>query len=203
MPSLHDTNAHPLFKDQTFMTHLRWQMLKFATLQLNDAHKAEDAVQEALIGALKNADAFSGRSAFKTWVFAILKNKIADTLRYSKRFIEASQLMRSDDEEEDFTLWFDEKGHWQKDEKPVRWHDPDASLEDQRFWLTFEACLENLPANQARIFMMREFVELETDEICENTGISSSNLFVMLHRARLRLRNCLEDKWYTGEPKSC
>jgi RNA polymerase sigma-70 factor (TIGR02943 family) len=203
MPSLHDTNAHPLFKDQTFMTHLRWQMLKFATLQLNDAHKAEDAVQEALIGALKNADAFSGRSAFKTWVFAILKNKIADTLRYSKRFIEASQLMRSDDEEEDFTLWFDEKSHWQKDEKPVRWHDPDASLEDQRFWLTFEACLENLPANQARIFMMREFVELETDEICENTGISSSNLFVMLHRARLRLRNCLEDKWYTGEPKSC
>jgi RNA polymerase sigma-70 factor (TIGR02943 family) len=203
MPSPKETNCHPLFQDQEFMEHLRWQMLKFATLQLNDAHKAEDAVQEALIGAFKNSGAFAGRSAFKTWVFAILKNKIADILRYSKRFVEASQLMHSDDEDEDFSLWFDDKGHWQKDEKPVRWHDPDASFEDQQFWLTFEACLENLPANQARIFMMREFVELETDEICDTTGISSSNLFVMLHRARLRLRNCLEDKWYAGEPESC
>ncbi len=185
-----------LLQDDDFIGPLRWQMLKFATLQLGDAHRAEDAVQEALMGALKNAGSFGGRAAFKTWVFAILKNKIADVLRQKQRLLEVSSLLRSDDEEEDFSLLFDDRGHWQPDERPLAWHEPEAAFEQSQFWSTFELCLEGLPPQQARVFMMREFVDLQTDEICTAVGISSSNLFVMLHRARLRLRECLENNWY-------
>jgi len=91
-----------LLADTEFLESLRRQMLKFATLQLSDAHLAEDAVQEALIGALKNAKSFGGRAALKTWVFAILKNKIADVLRQKQRLVYAGSFMRDGEEDEDF-----------------------------------------------------------------------------------------------------
>ncbi|MEQ1743609.1 MAG: sigma-70 family RNA polymerase sigma factor, partial [Candidatus Nitrotoga sp.] len=160
-------------------------------------HLAEDAVQEALIGALKNASSFGGRAALKTWIFAILKNKIADTLRYKQRVVNASSLLREEDEDEDFSeLLFDRKGHWQQDERPVTWGNPEASLRETHFWRMFEVCLERLPPKQARVFMMREFIELEVDEICVAVDLTISNLHVLLHRSRLRLRECIENKWY-------
>lgn len=193
-----------ILNDGVFIEDLRRQMVKFASLQLSDAYLAEDAVQEALAGALVNAKGFAGRSALKTWVFAILKNKIADVLRQKKRLINASSLLREDEENEDFTeLLFDQKGFWQPDERPAPWGNPEVSFQQQQFWTVFEACLESLPAKQARVFMMREFVELETDEICAAAGITVSNLFVILHRARLRLQVCLENKWYLNGERSC
>lgn len=93
-----NTQTKPLFDDE-FLEQIRRQMLKFATLQLSDAHLAEDVVQEALVGALKNARSFGGRSSLKSWVFAILKNKIADALRHKHRVIDASSLLREEDEE--------------------------------------------------------------------------------------------------------
>lgn len=193
-----------ILNDNVFIEDLRRQMVKFARLQLGDAHLAEDAVQEALAGALVNAKGFAGRSALKTWVFAILKNKIADVLRHKQRLVNASSLLREDDENEDFADYlFDPRRHWQVDERPTFWGNPEASFQQQQFWTVFEACLDGLPAKQARVFMMREFVELETDEICAAAGITVSNLFVMLHRARLRLQVCLENKWYLNGERSC
>lgn len=185
-----------LLADAEFLDDIRRQMLRFATLQLGDAHQAEDAVQEALIGALKNATSFGGRAALKTWIFAILKNKIADTLRQKQRTVNVSSLLREEDEDEDLSELFDRKGFWQPDERPVAWGNPEISLREGQFWLVFEACLEGLPPKQARIFMMREFVELDPDEICATVELSTSNLHVLLHRARLRLRECIENKWY-------
>ncbi|MCE9551007.1 MAG: RNA polymerase factor sigma-70 [Betaproteobacteria bacterium] len=183
--------------DAAFLEDMRRQMIKFATLQLGDSHLAEDAVQEALIGALKNASSFGGRAALKTWIFAILKNKIADTLRHKQRVVNASSLLREEDEDEDFSeLLFDRKGHWQQDERPVAWGNPEASLRETHFWSMFEACLERLPPKQARVFMMREFIELDVDEICVAVDLTISNLHVLLHRSRLRLRECIENKWY-------
>lgn len=185
-----------ILSDDEFLEDIRQQMLRFATLQLGDSHQAEDAVQEALIGALKNASSFGGRAALKTWIFAILKNKIADTLRQKQRLVYAGSLLREEDEDEDFAGLFDRKGHWQQDERPIAWGNPEATLREGQFWRVFEACLENLPPKQARVFMMREFVELDADEICATLVLSTSNLHVMLHRARLRLRECIENKWY-------
>lgn len=194
MPEVASNNA---LIDPVFLKSLRNQMLRFATLQLNnDHHLAEDAVQDALIGAMRNVDSFMGESAFKTWVFAILKNKIADILRQKSRYVEVSQLLHGDEEEENFDALFDHHGHWHADSKPKAWSNPEGAMHDQHFWKVFEACLDYLPGQQARYFMMREFVGLESTEICETTGVTVSNLNVMLHRARLRLRECLSQRWF-------
>lgn len=188
--------------DSAFLENLRRQMVKFAALQLSDSHLAEDAVQEALIGAMKNSQKFTGRSAFKTWVFAILKNKIADTLRQRHRIIEASQLLHSDEEDEDFEELFDRKGFWQADERPQEWTHPETAIKNAQFWRIFETCLDHLPGQQGRVFMMREFIGLDSNEICSALNLSVTNLNVMLHRARLRLRECLENRWFL-EGESC
>ena len=190
-----------LLADTIFLTDIRRQMLKFATLQLSDASQAEDAVQEALIGAMKNADSFGGRAAFKTWMFAILKNKIADVLRYKQRTVNISSFAH-DEDEEDMSELFDRKGFWLQDERPVAWGNPEASMREQDFWRVFEACLEHLPPKHARVFMMREFIELDAREICAAMELTTSNLHVLLHRARLRLRECIENNWYLQGEKS-
>ncbi len=190
------TDAASRLTDDTFLNDLRQQMIKFAILQLRDKDMAEDAVQEALIGTLKNVKSFDGRAALKTWVFAILKNKIIDILRQKKRLINVSDLQHDDGEDRDILSLFDQKGMWRLDERPADWGDPEDALRGKDFWRVFEACLEGLPPRQARVFMMREFIELETDEICAAVEITVTNLNVMLHRARLRLRECLENKWY-------
>jgi len=199
----HDLPEISVLTDTAFLNELRRQMLKFATLQLSDSHLAEDAVQEALMGALKNAKSFAGRAALKTWVFAILKNKIADVLRQKQRLVDASSLLREDEEKEDFSELFDQKGFWQKDERPASWGNPQDSLHQNQFWKVFEICLEGLPGHQARVFMMKEFVELDSQEICATVGISTSNLNVMLHRSRLRLRECLENNWFIKGERAC
>ena len=191
-----ETDNQPSLIDPVFLKALRVQMLKFSVLQLRDESLAEDAVQEALIGALKNASSFGRRAALKTWVFAILKNKIADILRQRHRMVEASNLLRDDENEENFDMLFDGKGMWQKDERPAAWSQPAESVKDQHFWQVFETCLSGLPENQARLFMMREYIELDSTEICESLNITTSNLHVMLYRARLRLRVCLENRWF-------
>ncbi|MDO6681292.1 RNA polymerase factor sigma-70 [Oceanobacter sp. 5_MG-2023] len=195
-----DTPSNTL-ADRHFLEQLRHQMLSFARLQLNDDHLAEDAVQEALAGALKNADAFKRQAALKTWVFAILKNKITDILRQKYRSQE--HMLPDDDdgckngEELDDQL-FDHRGHWQADERPQHWGAPQRLVYERQFWQVFDACLNHLPAQQARVFMMREFLELSSNEICSAQSVSVSNLHVLLYRARLQLRECLENNWFSG-----
>jgi len=184
-----------MFDDSAYLTELRIMMLKFAKLQLADEALAEDAVQEALIGALKNADKFERRSALKTWVFAILKNKIADILRKGQKYVQTSSLLE-DDNDESLDHLFNHHGRWNKNEMPINWGSPHESVKQDHFWRTFEACLEHLPDNQARVFMMREFIELEANQICENLVITTNNLHVILYRARLQLRECLENNWF-------
>lgn len=193
-----------LMHDHAFIAALRVQMLKFATLQLVDVHLAEDAVQEALISAFKHVDSFAGQSAFKTWVFAILKNKIVDQLRKQQQMTPISSLFHDEDTEQaSIDQLFDSKGHWHMSERPVAWSLPDRSAENQQFWQVFEACLTHLPAQQAQVFMLREFIELETDEICSKLALTVSNLHVLIYRARLKLRECLENKWVLKEDCAC
>ncbi|HEY0887490.1 MAG TPA: sigma factor-like helix-turn-helix DNA-binding protein, partial [Ramlibacter sp.] len=93
---------------------------------------------------------------------------------------------------------FDRRGFWNPDDRPATWSDPDASLEQKEFWAVFDACLNNLPEQIARVYMMREFLEFETGEICRQLGISNGNCWVILHRARMGLRECLENRWFQG-----
>ena len=191
MPSTKPTSAE--------IEAVRRDMLRFAVLQLRDAAAAEDLVQEALLAALTGRENFEGRAALKTWVFAILKNKLADWLRHKQRTVNISALTEEGSMDEAFEVLFKANGHWQRDSKPHTWEDPEASLEQQQFWRVFEICLTGLPENTARVFMMREFLELETEEICSTQGLKPSNCHVILHRARMALRLCLEMRWFGGE----
>lgn len=181
--------------DPAFLEELRAQMLRFAALQLSDDQLAEDAVQEALAGALRNADTFARRAALKSWVFAILKNKIADLLRQRQRMPDAVPFTEENDDDTLDAL-FDRTGHWEQGERPAPWPRPEESMTNEQFWRVFDACLDNLPERLARIFMMREFLGMGSREICTELSISVSNHHVMLHRARLRLRRCLENGWF-------
>lgn len=186
------------FDDPEFIFQIRRDMLKFATLQLRDHGLAEDAVQEALIAAHKNVNSFNRKSAFKTWVFAILKNKVVDILRKDIKEVTFSHFFEEDSDDISDVL-FNNRGFWNSEERPAGWSEPMESVKNAQFWQIFEACLNGLPEKLSRIFMMREFVELESDEICQILNISTSNLHVMLYRARLRLRECLENKWFREE----
>ncbi len=194
------TTAAAALLDPEFLKSLRSQMLSFARLQLNDDQQAEDAVQEALAGALKNAASFNRQAALKTWVFSILKNKITDSLR--SKYREQEHMLAEADackngEELDEQL-FNQTGHWHAEERPVEWNAPTRLVHERQFWAVFDACLNHLPAKQARVFMMREFLELTSEEICDAASLTVSNLHVLLYRARVQLRECLENNWFTG-----
>lgn len=175
---------------------LRSNMLKFAQLQLRNRETAEDMVQEAIETALRRAESFEGNSSLKTWVFAILKNRIIDHLRKAKNTVSMSSLVEDgEDWQERLEALFNEKGGWRPGTRPSAWPNPEESMQNKQFWVVFEACLEHLPANTSRVFMMREFLGLEADEICAQLTISTSNCHVILHRARLKLRSCLGNGW--------
>lgn len=181
------------------LTGFQREMLRFAMLQLRDQASAEDAVQEAMLAALQGADRFAERAKLKTWVFSILKNKIVDIIR--RRVREPSyQEPEEEIDSADFDPLFSANGHWQRDARPADWGDPAKSFENQRFWAIFDSCLNRLPSGTARVFMMREMLGLETDEICQELSMSTNNCWVVLHRARMGLRMCLDQKWFaTGD----
>lgn len=187
--------------DDASITAIRRDMLRFARMQLRDSGAAEDMVQEALMAAMTSARSFAGRSAFKTWMFAILRNKIVDHIRASSREINCADLVGragGDAELEDFDVLFDQRGFWNRDDRPATWSDPEASFEQDAFWAVFDICMNNLPEHIARVYTMRELLELDTAEICAELGITPNNCFVILHRARLGLRECLENRWFQG-----
>lgn len=172
---------------------LRPLLVKFAFLQLRNEALAEDAVQDALIAVLEKPDRFAGQSSLRTYVTGILKFKIIDNLRAATR---ERQLETQEDQSEDDLVdsLFMADGHTR--DMPRDWGDPDRTLEQKDFFRVLEVCLEKLPAKTARVFMMREWLELETDEICKELAITSSNAWVLLYRARLRLRECLDLNWF-------
>ncbi|MFC0820710.1 sigma-70 family RNA polymerase sigma factor [Moraxella marmotae] len=185
---------------ETVINELYTPMLRFATNQLGDEQYACDVVQDTMINALKYADSFQGKSALKSWVFAILKNKISDFIRQNQKYVALSDLGDDDGDDDDFLdKLFDESGHWQQDGVigafDDKWGDPTCSAEQDDFWQILSLCLDNLPKEQARAFLMKEYIELDTGEICQELGISSQNFYVLMHRARLRLQTCLSIKW--------
>ncbi|KQE19331.1 RNA polymerase factor sigma-70 [Acinetobacter pittii] len=186
-----------------FLQDLRQQMIKFAFLQLSSLPQAEDVVQEALTSAFQHLDSFKGRAAFKTWVFAILKNKIIDVIRQKSRLVAMTELFKDEESELSIDALFDASGHWHKYEAPQAWQSPEEMMEQADFWMIFEACLNHLPAKYAQVFMMREVIELSSNEICSKLELSISNFNVLMYRSRTRLRECLENKWLLKEDCSC
>jgi RNA polymerase sigma-70 factor (ECF subfamily) len=167
----------------------RGYLLRYASLQLRDRHAAEDAVQETLLAALAGEDGFGGRSNLRTWLTGILKHKIIDAIRRLSRETPVAAL----DGEPD--VLFDSRGHWI--DTPAAWDDPDASLEQKQFFSVLEDCLGRLPAKTAQAFMMREHLGYETGDICKELDLTPTHCWVLLYRARVALRECLQQNWFS------
>jgi RNA polymerase sigma-70 factor (ECF subfamily) len=172
---------------------LRPALLAIARLQLRNDTWAEDAVSETLIAALEGAPRFGAQSQLKTWVVGILKHKIIDHFRRARREVSADAEVEAA-EVETFDELFAADGH--RASMPLEWGDPAASLERTQFFDVLQVCVDQLPASLGRVFMMREWLDYDTAEICKELGITSTNCFVMLYRARMRLRECLEMNWF-------
>lgn len=196
-------NAHPYLSNED-LEDIRKQMFAFAMNQLSNPTLAEDAVQDAIIKTITHHDSFKGKSAYKSWVFSILKNTIIDILRKEKRNINVSSMGNADNQTNDDILenLFDQDGHWHKVQKPSKWETPEEDYQNSEFWVILENCLTNLPAEQSRVFMMREYIGLETNEICDECNITSNKFYVIMHRARLRLQSCLNINWFENSNSS-
>jgi len=172
---------------------LRPYLLKFARLQLRNETWAEDAVSETVLAAIAKPQAFERRSQLKTWLVGILKHKVVDVLRVQGREVALSQC--EDDEADPLEhMAFHADGHFM--EAPTDWGNTEQDLRTRQFLAILEACTDKLPAAQGRLFLMREWLELSSEEICKTLSLTPTNLYVQLHRARLRLRECLELNWF-------
>jgi RNA polymerase sigma-70 factor (ECF subfamily) len=175
-------------------------LFKFALSRLRDEARAEDAVQETFLAALKGGKSFAGRSAEKSWLVGILKNKIYDHYRKAGRETSFTDMEFYSDEESDrFVPDGVFKDGWIHELGPMEWSSPGASLDSDLFWKTFNDCSGKLPKNVAAVFTLREVDDMSSKEICALLNISESNLWVMLHRARMALRRCLETNWFGRE----
>jgi RNA polymerase sigma-70 factor, ECF subfamily len=171
-------------------------LYRFALLHLRDESRAQDVVQETLLAAMESRSGFSGRAQLRTWLTGILKHKIIDVFRRQSREAPLQTGSEAESEEDFADLYFNpnDRDHWHT--FPTTWGNPEKSLEQKRFWEIFDACSKEMPPQIARVFTMRELMGLETDEICKELGITANNCWVMLYRARMNLRQCLETRWF-------
>ena len=168
-------------------------LYRHALFRLRDPMTADEMVQETFIAALQARQRFAGKSTEKTWLVGILKHKIIDYLR------KAMREQPLDEERRDFESLqnesFDGNGHWKIDVK--QWSNPDERLESEHFWRVLNECVQRLPPRMATLFILREIDGLDSDTICKEMALSSTNnLWTMLSRMRMRLRQCLDLNWF-------
>lgn len=167
-------------------------LYRYALARLRDPHLAEDAVQETLLAALAGSG-YAGSSAPRTWLTGILKHKIIDQFRRQQREVALESPDAVSDEEPGMDEFFAEDGHW--DEPPHAWREPGNLLQQQQFLEILQECMDRLPKKLARIFLLREIEEAGNEEVCKDLDITPTNAWVMLYRARMGLRKCLEIHW--------
>ncbi len=175
----------------TVLAGQRRYLMRFALSRLGDRARAEDAVQETLLAALRATHQFGGRSSYRTWLTGILLHKIHDEFRHASRQMpRAASRDEGGEGDEGDADFFDENGAWLV--PPGEWSEPERATEGKRFRAALTRGLSKLPARQAEAFVLREVVGMTSEEICRTLDVTRDNLWVMLHRARLRLRAELE-----------
>lgn len=171
-------------------------LYRFALARARDPEAAEELVQETLLAALTSRHAFRGRSSERSWLTAILKRKAIDWLRAEVRKRVKQEPLPDKWADAQFTRG----GKWKA--KPDEWSadDPGREMTGADFRHTLAACLEKLPPRVRHAFVLRHIDEVAAEDVCDAVGASANNLWVMLHRARLRLWRCLSVNWFGEEP---
>ena len=173
----------------------RVYLMRFAKLQLRNDAWAEDAVSETLLAALSKPQTFGNRSQLKTWLVGILKHKVIDLIRSNTREMAIPDGGGDDSDNDELDkIAFKADGHFV--DTPNDWGDPHQTLQQSQFFQVLDACMERLPPALGRLFLMREWLELSSQEVCKELSLTPTNLYVQMHRARLRLQECLNIHWF-------
>jgi RNA polymerase sigma-70 factor (TIGR02943 family) len=165
----------------------------YAITRIRDEEQARDLVQETFLAALERVDKFEGKSSERTWLTAILKNKIIDIYRKKSSGLSNNDIVKAEEEQQDF---FEEDGHWNAERRPVAFdierYDP---LNSKEFNRILQSCMKKLPALWMAVFTMKHMDDESTDMICSELKVSASNYWVIIHRTKLNLRACLQKNW--------
>jgi RNA polymerase sigma-70 factor (ECF subfamily) len=165
-------------------------LYRYALSRLRRPCEAEEVVQETLLAALEARAGFQGRSHPRSWLLGIMRHKVLTRLRAAARRVPQADM-------DDLDTWFDSRGKWRK--ALVLRDDPAELLERRDFWQVVRGCLARLPSRMAAAFTRRTLDECDPAEVCRDLAISSANLWVLLHRARLQLVDCLRLHWFNSE----
>jgi RNA polymerase sigma-70 factor (ECF subfamily) len=167
-------------------------LYRFALSRVADEVCAEELVQESLLSALNGLAAFRGESSERTWLFLILRRKLIDFYRRQARHPVVSLDQVTPDGPSEAEFFHPEDGHWREAHYPTSWQSADGALEQAELHQTLQGCQDKLPTQHAAVFALRFVEELTAEEICKELSLSTSNYWVIIHRAKLQLRRCLE-----------
>ncbi|WP_435253770.1 sigma-70 family RNA polymerase sigma factor [Tenacibaculum sp. A30] len=166
-------------------------LFNYAIARVNNSNIAKDLVQETFFAGLKSAKNFEGKSSERTWLVSILKRKIIDYYRKINSKKGQAEIRMN------FYDSGDNEGNWIEERVPQSWNnEAEKNIENEELKNQLDKCIDSLPEKYAMVFKMKTIQQFETEDICKELNITPSNLWVMIHRARTQLRNCMEQNWF-------
>lgn len=163
-------------------------LYQYTFQRVRDKPTAMDIVQEVFLSAWKNFESYRKDAAIKTWLLSILKNKIID---YYRSTVHSST-------GDSGWSYFDSQEHWTEESAPVEWNAGQVhKMEQDEFFRILAQCKDKLQQLQKMVFAMKHIDDMKSDEICRLLNITASNYWVIMHRAKVQLRACLEVNWFT------
>lgn len=166
------------------------ELVSWALHKVSDIETAKDIVQDTFLAVTLGISRFKGESNPKTWIFSILNNKISD--HYRKKYKQSATI-----DLDVLSTFFNSEGEWIIDKQPREWGKEDMNLlDDLDFLRVLKFCIENLPDKFNSVVMMKYYSDKKSGEICKELDISSTNMWQIMHRAKLKLRDCIENGWF-------
>ena len=185
-----DTKKHTLDPNKWVDLYADY-LFNYAVTRVDNSDLAKDLVQETFFSGIKGKDNFRGQAAERTWLISILKRKIIDHYRKINSAKGKKEIRVS------FYPDGDRKGSWIEECVPQTWeNEAEKSIENDELKDALDKCIHNLPEKYRMVFLLKTVQNYETEEICNELDISSSNLWVIIHRARVQLRKCIEENWF-------
>jgi len=192
------SNALNILNPNNWVSAYSNELYGYAMNKTGKPELAEDLVQETFFAALKSKDNFNGLCSERTWLFTILKFKIADYYRKASTKFEISAT-RFGDKESDSYLdnYFDKHGEWKENASPTDWGiDYSLTIENKELGLVLNKCIDKLPNKQKELILLKLVEEEKTEKVCKELNITTTNFWIIIHRAKLQLRACIEINWF-------
>ena len=184
-----NTPKHTLNPNKWIDLHSDY-MFNYTISRISNHELAKDLVQETFLASLKAMKNYKGQASERTWLISILKRKIIDHYRKSNSIKGKAEVRMS------FYEDGENRGKWIEERAPSTWDNAEDTIENDELKSALDLCIDNLPEKYRSVFLLKTVQNYETEEICNEVGISSSNLWVIIHRARIQLRECLEGNWF-------